>query len=262
MKKAFFKKILALSLVSILGLTLFPSYERPVKADDFTCQPYKMPTQGTISSYYGWRNGSFHHGIDIAKSGDVPVYAAYAGIVSRAYYSSSYGNVVFIKHRGGTAETVYAHLKSFSVKAGDAVSPGQQIGYMGDTGDADGQHLHFEIHNPEWNSSKSNSTDPIPLLPDETTSPICWDGDLMKKGQIGRITVLKPINLWKRDANDKLTFVRVLNPGEVYRVYGYDDLYGGQYNVGSDHWITKMDGYIKYETPSKWRLDELKRIYP
>ncbi|WP_370221666.1 hypothetical protein [Cytobacillus sp.] len=78
----------------------------------------------------------------------------------------------------------------------------------------------------------------------------------LKKGQIGRITILKPINLWKRDANDNLTMVRVLNPGEVYRVYGYDNLYGGQYNVGDDHWITKMDGYIKYETPSQEKLEE------
>jgi N-acetylmuramoyl-L-alanine amidase len=87
---------------------------------------------------------------------------------------------------------------------------------------------------------------------------VLWDGSELKKGQIGRITVLKKINLWKRDESNKLKFVRILQPGERYRVYGYDDLYKGQYSVGGGCWITKMDGYIKYETPSKKLLDQLK----
>lgn len=83
----------------------------------------------------------------------------------------------------------------------------------------------------------------------------------MKQGQIGRISILKRINLWKRDANNRLTFVRILQPGERYRVYGYDTLYGGQYNVGSGYWITNMDGYIKYETPSKEVLQRTEEYY-
>jgi N-acetylmuramoyl-L-alanine amidase CwlA len=88
--------------------------------------------------------------------------------------------------------------------------------------------------------------------------PVMWDGSELKKGQIGRITILKKINLWKRDKYNKLKFVRILQPGERYRVYGYDDLYKGQYNVGGGCWITQMDGYIKYETPSKKLLEKLK----
>lgn len=90
---------------------------------------------------------------------------------------------------------------------------------------------------------------------------IYWGDSLINRGQIGRITIIKRINLWKRDANDKLVFVRILNPGECYRVYGYDDKYGGQYNVGAGHWITKMIGYIKYETPSKALLERARQIY-
>jgi N-acetylmuramoyl-L-alanine amidase len=89
---------------------------------------------------------------------------------------------------------------------------------------------------------------------------VYWDGSPMKKGQIGRITILKPINLWKRDENDKLTMVKVLNPPEQYRVYGFDDKHGGQYNVGGGCWVTNMDGFVKYETPSKSKLEELNKL--
>lgn len=58
------------------------------------------------------------------------------------------------------------------------------------------------------------------------------------------ISILKPINLWK-DVDGKLEVVRVLQPDEKYKVYGYRDDHGGQYNVGSGHWITKMEGYVK-----------------
>ncbi|MBS4190212.1 5'-nucleotidase C-terminal domain-containing protein [Bacillus sp. FJAT-49705] len=96
----------------------------------------------------------------------------------------------------------------------------------------------------------------------ETPNPgskVYWDGLLMKKGQIGRVVIEKPINLWKRDANNQLTFVRVLNPGEKYRVYSYDSKYSGQYGVGDGHFVTNMKGYIKYETPSKKKLAELNK---
>lgn len=92
---------------------------------------------------------------------------------------------------------------------------------------------------------------------DKPTPKVYWDGLLLKKGQIGRISVTKPINLWKRDENNKLTFVRVLKPNEVYRVYRKDNLYSGQYGVGGGYYITNIKGYIKYETPSKAKLAQL-----
>jgi len=95
-----------------------------------------------------------------------------------------------------------------------------------------------------------------PGKPGETPK-VYWDGLLLKKGQIGRITIEKPINLWKKDANGKLSFVRILKPGEVYRVYGYDKEHFGQYGVGAGHYVTNMKGYVKYETPSKAKLAQL-----
>ena len=90
----------------------------------------------------------------------------------------------------------------------------------------------------------------------KTSEAVMWDDEELKKGQIGRITVLKPINLWRRVGADQIEFVRILQPGEVYRVYGYTEQYGGQYNVGAGYYITNMEGYIKYETPSKEKLEQ------
>ncbi|WP_226643284.1 murein hydrolase activator EnvC family protein [Mesobacillus subterraneus] len=122
-----------------------------------------MPASGRITSGLGARWGSFHAGIDIAnKSANVPIYAAADGVVIRSYYSSSYGNVIFVAHsiNGQTWTTVYAHMSSRLAGNGAVVSRGQQIGVMGNTGQSYGQHLHFELHKGSWNASKSNAVNP------------------------------------------------------------------------------------------------------
>lgn len=86
---------------------------------------------------------------------------------------------------------------------------------------------------------------------------VYWDGMILKKGQIGRLDILKPINLWKRDSGDKLVFVRVLKPGERYRVYQYSSKYGGQYGLGGSCFVTNMKGYVAFKTPSKAKLQQL-----
>lgn len=85
---------------------------------------------------------------------------------------------------------------------------------------------------------------------------VYWDGLLMKKGQIGKVTIKKPINLWKREGG-KLVFARVLAAGVPYRVYRYDEHFGGQYGLGGGYYVTDMEGYIIYQTPSKAKLKEL-----
>lgn len=90
---------------------------------------------------------------------------------------------------------------------------------------------------------------------------VYWGEMLYRKGQIGRLTVDKRINLWTRNDDGSLKFVRILEPGNQYRVYGYSEMHGGQYDVGANHWVTKMDGYVRYETPSKALLAKAKEIY-
>lgn len=72
-----------------------------------------------------------------------------------------------------------------------------------------------------------------------------FNGLEIRNGQIGVIEVNKPINLWQRDNENNLQMVRVLQPGEKYRVYSYDSMYGGQYGLGGT-FITNMKEHITY----------------
>jgi len=127
---------------------------------------FMRPAVGRVSSGFGGRWGSTHFGIDIANSADVPIVAAASGVVSRSYYSPSYGHAIFITHSigGQIWTTVYAHLETRHVSEGQTVSKGQQIGIMGNTGQSFGQHLHFELHKGSWNASKSNAVNPASYI--------------------------------------------------------------------------------------------------
>ncbi|MDR4173518.1 M23 family metallopeptidase [Bacillus nitratireducens] len=127
---------------------------------------YPTDTTRVTSGFRGSRPD--HHGVDLAEAGYHPIYAAANGQVSRSYPSSSYGECIMIVHTidGVTWETVYAHMRSGSrtVKVGDYVTQGQTIGVMGNTGQSEGQHLHFEMHKGRWNDSKSNAVNPLDYL--------------------------------------------------------------------------------------------------
>jgi peptidoglycan hydrolase CwlO-like protein len=127
---------------------------------------WTRPAAGTITSGLGQRWGTFHAGIDIANRVSVPIVAAADGVVFQSKYSNSYGNVIFLTHyiNGKIYTTVYAHMSSRVVSSG-AVSKGQVIGYMGNTGYSTGQHLHFELHVGEWNATKSNAVNPLNYIP-------------------------------------------------------------------------------------------------
>src|SRR5699024_6408858 len=87
-----------------------------------------------ISSGYGYRGfngGGFHYGLDFAKPKGTPVYAAESGVVTRASFSPSYGNVVYIYHPDLDLATVYAHMTGYNVTFGSKVSSGQQVGSVG-----------------------------------------------------------------------------------------------------------------------------------
>lgn len=90
-----------------------------------------------------------------------------------------------------------------------------------------------------------------------TEDRIMWGKTELRPGQIGKITILQPINLWTDDEKGDLKEVRILNETEEYRVYDYRDKHGGQYYVGAGMWVTKIPTHIKYETPSKAMLEKL-----
>lgn len=118
-----------------------------------------LPLKGTISSRFGAREATEivsanHAGIDIAANEGTVFVAAMEGKVTFVSSQSGYGNHVYIEKDDVT--TVYAHCKTIYVKEGDMVSQGQQIGEVGQTGNATGPHLHFEVRkenrvvNPEY----------------------------------------------------------------------------------------------------------------
>lgn len=98
---------------------------------------------GRITSGYGWRNGSFHAGVDIAARTGTGIVAADRGVVVFSGWDGGYGHSIVIKH--GTYYTRYAHNSSNLVSQGDGVEKGQLIGRIGSTGRSTGAHLHFEI---------------------------------------------------------------------------------------------------------------------
>ena len=99
-----------------------------------------------ISSTFGYRDfdGAFHKGLDLAAAVGTPTYAADAGTVVIAGWSDSAGNWVVINHGNGLV-TKYMHHSALAVSAGQYVQKGQQIGYVGNTGNSFGAHLHFQV---------------------------------------------------------------------------------------------------------------------
>lgn len=116
-----------------------------------------------LTSPYGYRihpikkTRLMHGGIDLVnqKGGKVPVYASAEGTVRliKDTKNSGYGKYVILTHsiNGVKYESVYAHLDSYSVKVGQKLKQGQQLGVMGTTGSSTGIHLHFEIHKGTYN---------------------------------------------------------------------------------------------------------------
>lgn len=87
---------------------------------------------------------TYHQGVDLSAPKNTPVYATRSGRVTTATYGNSAGWYITINHLDGFS-SIYMHLESMVVSAGQTVSAGQLIGYVGKSGVATGYHLHFGI---------------------------------------------------------------------------------------------------------------------
>jgi len=101
--------------------------------------------EAAVTSCFGQRWGRLHAGVDLAAADGTRIRAAGAGVVVRAGPAQGYGNAVLIDHGNGFL-THYGHLSVITVRPGQQVSAGEQIGNEGSTGHATGPHLHFEVH--------------------------------------------------------------------------------------------------------------------
>ena len=113
---------------------------------------FPLPMQSEELLGYGWRlrptttEVAFHSGVDLKAAVGTPVLTVGDGMVAFADSRGAYGNLVVINHANGK-QTRYAHLELMSVRVGQQVKKGEQIGTVGTTGSPDVQesHLHFEV---------------------------------------------------------------------------------------------------------------------
>jgi len=114
-------------------------------------QPVKVSKKISISSGFGYRFHpiykvrKFHEGLDFIGPVGTPIFATGNGTVIKTERTrSGYGNVVIINHGYGY-QTIYAHLHTITVRQGQKVKRGEQIGTMGSTGLSTAPHLHYEV---------------------------------------------------------------------------------------------------------------------
>ena len=123
---------------------------------------FMLPVQGPISSPYGvgrsYNGGpvtDYHHGTDFSAAPGTPIVAANSGRVAFAGELAVRGISVFVDHGLGVFSS-YHHMSQLAVAEGQFVNKGDLIGYVGDTGLAEGAHLHWEI------AVRGINVDPIP----------------------------------------------------------------------------------------------------
>jgi murein DD-endopeptidase MepM/ murein hydrolase activator NlpD len=116
-----------------------------------------------------------HAGLDFAAPQGTPIYATANGRIKTSGYSSGgYGNHVVIDHGYGY-ETLYGHMVRVKARAGQQVTRGEIIGYVGTTGKSTGPHCHYEVH------KNGNKIDPVYFFYNDL-SPQQFD-ELLKRAQ-------------------------------------------------------------------------------
>ncbi|ABG87711.1 murein hydrolase activator EnvC family protein [Clostridium perfringens] len=117
---------------------------------------FMRPAPGGVTDPFGPRvhpvtgKRSVHTGADLGAAYGTPILASKSGTVVEAGWNTAYGNMVIIDHGDGTS-TLYGHSSRLAVQAGQHVSQGQVIAYVGSTGYSTGPHLHFGIMiNGQW----------------------------------------------------------------------------------------------------------------
>jgi murein DD-endopeptidase MepM/ murein hydrolase activator NlpD len=126
---------------------------------------YRFPVLGPHTYGDGLGAGRGHQGVDIFAKCGTPLVVAHSGVVKARAFHSSGGNYVVIDGQGVKQDYVYMHLKQPSVlRKGMQVSTGQSVGLVGETGNASGCHLHFEIWGGKGWYTGGAPVDPVPIV--------------------------------------------------------------------------------------------------
>ncbi|MGA8114817.1 MAG: M23 family metallopeptidase [Actinocatenispora sp.] len=157
-----------------------PGADSCAAAGEPAASGWVQPVKGPISSPFGARGGAMHYGVDLAPPRGTPIVAAAGGLVITATCEPSTGNCdtdgsistagcgwyVEIKHADGI-DTRYCHMvRRPLVHVGETVKVGTTLGHVGMSGNADGPHLHFEVHLHN-DLSSNGAVDPVPFMQDK-----------------------------------------------------------------------------------------------
>jgi hypothetical protein len=178
-----------------------------VELSDENCFSLPLTTYQVTGYSHGdtVKSGKLHAGNDCNGSSDTPVYAIYDGIVYYADYAGTWGTLIEVRHTspdGIEFFTVYGHLglSDLLVEAGDTVTKGQALGYLGTTSENGGydEHLHFSIYTGEHPSGSSllrghvesleGYEDPIPWMEEHGVHSTC-SSECRVDGSISSSTV-------------------------------------------------------------------------
>ena len=144
--------------ILILGILGCASGRRAAEVENVPSGWPVVRASAVVTSEFGAPRGrSRHEGIDLSAPAGTPVIATADGVVGFAGRSGDFGRLVIIDHGAGW-QTRYAHLKRIKVKKGKKVSRGDVIGTVGKSGNATGNHLHYEVRHD------GRAVDPRPYL--------------------------------------------------------------------------------------------------
>jgi murein DD-endopeptidase MepM/ murein hydrolase activator NlpD len=144
------------------GVSAIPSPSLQPPASGTEAPVY--PIQGPHEYWDGFGGSRGHEGVDIGSPCGTPLVAVQAARVRYRKYHGAAGNYVVLDLKGTIVDLAYMHLSEPSVaRTGQRVVAGQLLGYVGDTGNASGCHLHFEVWDGTWYGGGA-PVDPMPFL--------------------------------------------------------------------------------------------------
>jgi murein DD-endopeptidase MepM/ murein hydrolase activator NlpD len=137
----------------------------PTPSAGTTAQIFPVAGPHTIGSGFGAaRSGHSHQGQDIMAACGTPLVSVSRAKVKFVSFQKLAGNYVVIRNKKLHQDYMYAHLAArASVVKGQILQPGQQLGIVGETGDATACHLHFELWLGKWYRG-GHPVNPLPYL--------------------------------------------------------------------------------------------------
>ncbi len=191
----FIKKIFTIFCAMLLSLTIMP-FNKVWFMDANAAVAALWPVEAEFDEIttpfdYNRNSGGLyggHNAIDIPADANSNIYAPIAGVCVSAGWMGDYGNLIILRHESLGIYTFYAHCNSTAVSAGQTVNAGDVIGYVGNTGNSYGNHVHFGIcdtllggyptatyYDPEtfftYSMEQTPESPTVPENPTESTTP-------------------------------------------------------------------------------------------